>query len=145
MIREIVTDKELLSVKCKECNFLELSILKTRETIKDLFDTAAEHSNCIGLAANQIGYDNRVIIARLGGQKLVAMVNPRYVPMKTQGVKRWTETCLSFPDKKISTRRYKKIKLTFNGPDGIENNITLTGLDAVIVQHEIDHLNGRLL
>jgi len=146
MIRPVVTDKKILSIKSKECFFTELDVIHNQAIINDMLDTANFHKkNCIGLASNQIGEFRRIILADIDGAFRV-MVNPSYTPVRSAGVKRYKEGCLSYPERmfvnRIIRRRFKKIHVTFQWLTGRIEKVTLTGLDAVIVQHEIDHLNG---
>lgn len=149
MIIDIVTDTEKLIQKSTRCFFTKLDILKNKLIIQDMLDTAkANEPNCLGLAANQIGILKRIILVKLEG-KYMTMVNPHFTPVISAGKKQFKEGCLSFPLKMHSNqpkiRRFKKINLTYNWVTGREEKITLTKLPAVIVQHEIDHLNGKLI
>jgi len=144
MIKEIVTDKNALSEKCLPCFFDPMEETRNKIIINDLFDTANSHSNCVGLASNQIGYKKRICVVKVGGE-FIAMVNPVIMPIKTAGVKAWKETCLSLPNQRIRKRRFKKVKVTFQLVTGLKQKLDFRGIEAAIVQHEVDHLNGKTI
>ena len=143
---KIITNIEELSKKCVPCKFTHKDYLIQKQIETDLETTIKENiNNCIGLAANQIGYDRRIIIAKIG-KVFITMLNPHYIPVRTHGIKRSIEGCLSFPNRSnVSVRRYKKIKLTYQTISGKKEKINLIKLNAYIVQHEVDHLNGKLI
>jgi peptide deformylase len=118
----------------------------TKQIANDLFDTAKHHENrCAGLAANQIGYCERIIIVKIH-KTFVPMVNPEFI-VCYGGLKRENEYCLSFPGKSTSRRRYKKIKVSYFDPlNGVQVPVLeLKGFEARIIQHEMDHLSGILI
>lgn len=94
----------------------------------------------IGLAANQVGLLDRVIIIDVNGLRQV-FINP-IITKKFGGTAMSREGCLSFPGVIVKKLRYKRI--TVEGFDQDWNPIVfkLKGLNAYCVQHEIDHLNG---
>lgn len=141
MIKTIVTDKARLHEVCptmpSNYNYM---------VMRDLVDTANSHEpNCVGLAAPQIGYAARVIIVKLKGV-FIPMVNPKYL-LKTGGFKSDMESCLSLPGVSTRVRRYKRVKVSYYDPIKGEHVqcLELKGLEARIVQHEIDHLNGKTI
>lgn len=151
MIKIISTNQDLLAVKCTECFFTDLEILKNRQIITDMLDTAEHYRHeCVGLAANQINEYKRIILIQLDG-KFIPMVNPKYTPVRSAGIKQYKEGCLSYPDRahRVQMRRFKQINLTYQLVTGLEQRIKLisnaTKIDSVIAQHEIDHLNGILI
>lgn len=132
--REIVTDKKVLSLPCEEVKCIN----SVQHVIKNLIDTAQAHKwNCAGLAANQIGYDVRVIVVKIGC-KFRHFVNPSFVPMGRLKISK--EGCLSFPGKVSETKRYSIIIAKGSGKK--TKKMKLTGIEAIAFQHEIDHLNG---
>lgn len=146
MIKSIVTDIEQLKIKCKPCFFTPMDEIHNQTIIQDLVDTAeANRSQCIGLAANQIGSNRRIILVLLD-EIWIVMVNPSFTPIRSAGIKKYKEGCLSFPERmftnRVIKRRFKKIKLIYQLVTGKKEAMILTKLDAVCVQHEIDHLNG---
>ena len=129
----IVEDQEKLSEPCKKVGCVN----KVQNVIKNLIDTANAHKRyCAGLAANQIGYDVRVFVVKING-KFRHFINPRFVPMG--GLVTQKERCLSFPGKITETKRYSII-VAYGASRG--KKITLSGIEAIAFQHELDHLNG---
>jgi peptide deformylase len=123
---------------------------QTRRLIEDLKDTLLVHHNGVGLAAPQIGVHFRVVIVRLGARTEwdneagppTALVNPE---ISEAGDERDDyDGCLSFPGLFGVTIRphYLKVK-EFKESGGLLERV-FTGFDAVLVHHEIDHLNGVL-
>lgn len=93
----------------------------------------------IGLAAPQIGIKKQVVIIR-SSQK-IDLINPKII--KQYDLREFDdEGCLSFPDDRVTTQRYNEILVTdLIHPAGI----ICVGINAVVVQHELDHLNGILM
>lgn len=101
----------------------------------------------IGLAANQVGYTNRVIIVAKDPTTYpktvpLVLINPR---LRHRSNKKQTmnEGCLSFPGKTMYRRRAQKIRLIAQNLDGTEFKWQASGLAAQCIQHELDHINGR--
>lgn len=95
----------------------------------------------IGLAANQIGYTDRVIIIDIPGGFQSALINPE-ITKRSRQIFISKEGCLSFPKRLVPISRHKQI--TIHGFD--ENwepiGLKLRGLASACAQHEIDHLDG---
>jgi peptide deformylase len=137
----IVQDTEKLSVPCKE----EKTIFgdgNHQRTVNSLLNIASElddktNGMCAGLAANQIGHDLRVFIAKDKKGRFKVHTNPVIIS-KTKPFEN-REACFSFPESTSVVKRYKEINVKFAESKGI---IKLRGLDAIVFQHELDHLNG---
>ncbi|VKQ25890.1 polypeptide deformylase [Streptococcus pneumoniae] len=109
---------------------------------RDLQDTLlANRDTCVGLAANMIGVQKRVIIFNLGLVPVV-MFNP--VLLSFEGSYEAEEGCLSLVGVR-STKRYETIRVAYRDSKWQEQTITLTGFPAQICQHELDHLEGRII
>ena len=136
MIRDIVKDPIFLSQKSEPATALDLP------AARDLRDTLQEHrEGCVGMAANMIGVNRRIIIFDDGGGATV-LFNP--VILKATGAYEAEEGCLSLPGTR-KTRRWRSIRLQYQN-ERFETRIrTYTGFTAQIIQHEIDHLNGVLI
>jgi peptide deformylase len=123
---------------------------RTRKLIKDLKDTLLVHQEGIGLAAPQIGVHLRVVIVRLGGRNEwdreagapTALVNPEIIAAGDP--RRDFDGCLSFPGLFGETIRPHHLRVTGIGEDGKLFDRIFSGFDAVLVHHEIDHLDGVL-
>ena len=139
MIREIIKDVNILTQKSETVDLDE-----AKEILVDLFDTAIEHKdNCAGLAAPQIGVLKKVIIVNINGS-FYPMINP--VILKKIGNQfNSVEGCLSL-DGERTVKRHRSIMVnyvdTFSGKKVTK---TFTGFVATIIQHEVDHLNGKLI
>ena len=96
----------------------------------------------IGLAAPQVGYLQRIIIADTG-DGLLTLINPEIV--QKEGKERNEEGCLSLPDIHVNVTRNAEILVRGLDLNGKQRELELMGLMARVVQHEIDHLNGRLI
>lgn len=139
MIRDITKDTAILqqiSIKAKP-NSKEL-----KQVIQDLIDTAQEHrERCVGLAAIQIGEPLRVFVAR-NGEKFIPFVNPvivRYLG----GTYRTEERCMSLDGSRTVTR-HKGVEIMYQkGSKFVKERYV--GFFAEIIQHEMDHLNGKLI
>lgn len=108
----------------------------------DLQDTLAAHrESCVGMAANMIGYKKRTIIVSAGLFDLV-MHNPVIIgqsdPYETE------EGCLSL-DGVRKTRRYRNIKVRYQDLRFKEQSQDFSGFVAQTIQHEMDHLDGRII
>ena len=95
----------------------------------------------VGLAANMIGVQKRVIIFNLGLVPVV-MFNP--VLLSFEGPYETEEGCLSLTGVR-PTKRYETIRVAYRDSKWQEQTITLTGFPAQICQHELDHLEGRII
>jgi peptide deformylase len=101
----------------------------------------------LGLAANQVGALQRLIVFDVshkegGPRKLQVVLNPRIVAK--EGEILYEEGCLSVPDFSAEVRRHAKVLVEGLDREGKPIEITGEGLLAIVLQHEIDHLNGVL-
>lgn len=142
MIKNIITSQKLLSIKSD--NQSSADIFPDNNIIRDLIDTANSHDICRGLAANQIGYYRRIFVIKFG-MEFIPIINPKIVCL-TGGIKSAMETCLSRPGMRpIKVRRHKIIKIRYLDERNISKIKKFQGMDARIVQHEMDHLEGKLI
>lgn len=109
---------------------------------RDLLDTLNAHrEHCVGMAANMIGQAKRVIVVDDGG-KILLMFNPEL--LKAAGEYETEEGCLSLPGTR-KTKRFRSIKVRYQN-EKFETRIkTFQGFTAQIIQHEMDHLEGKLI
>lgn len=136
MLKSIVTDTFFLSQPS------QMVTKEERYIGQDLQDTLTYHrENCLGLAANMIGYQKRVIIISLGFVDLV-MFNPQVLdkqdPYKTE------ESCLSLLGERPA-KRFRQITVSYRDQNWHPKTITLKDLPAQICQHELDHLEGIII
>ena len=118
------------------------------EFLDDMYDTMME-SNGIGLAAIQVAKPHRVLLLCIpdeeGGQDkkdLLEIINPKI--SNAQGTVVYQEGCLSVPSFYEDIERYEKLTLEYQDRHGNEMSIEAEGLLSVAIQHEIDHLDGKL-
>ena len=97
----------------------------------------------VGLAAPQVGISQRIIIVKDAEQNHV-FLNPEILS-KSKQQETDEEGCLSLPGIFLKIKRAKKIEVMAKTPQGKTVRIQATGLGARIFQHEIDHLNGKLI
>ena len=121
---------------------------RTQKTISDLKDTLLHHGNGVGLAAPQIGVHQRAIVVCFGagnGKKPgppIGILNPVIIEAGRELPD--FDGCLSIPGVYAETVRPHFIRLLGLDERGEDFEWTLDGFDAVVVHHEVDHLNGVL-
>lgn len=96
----------------------------------------------VGLAAPQVGVNAAMIVADIGNG-LYKLINPKII--KSQGLQVNKEGCLSVPGVCIKVRRANKVKVEALDENGTGVCVEAEGLLACVFQHEIDHLNGKLI
>lgn len=139
MIKELVKDDAILSQVCEQAT------PEDAELAQDLIDTAASLEDCSCLAANQIGVTKAVVVYFDDDQKPHVMYNPKIMmglrPSKA------VEGCLSHEEFSKVTR-YAKIKVSYDElVDGSfkQRRRDYTGWIAQMIQHMVDHCNGKLV
>ncbi len=121
----------------------------TRQLLNDLLETMYANDG-VGLAAPQIGIHQRVLVVdihspdaeRPSGEEPIRMINPEF--LSREGELTWDEGCLSVPGESGEVTRASKVHLRYFDENGDECEIEAEGLTAVALQHEIDHLDGKL-
>lgn len=136
MVKPIVRDTIFLSQKSVPAT------IEDKQVIEDLLDTLKAHkSECVGMAANMIGVNKRIIAVGVGDLRFV-MINPkitkRLMPYKTE------ESCLSL-DGVRPTTRYKTIEVEYLDRDFKKQKQSYSGFVAQIILHECDHLEGIII
>lgn len=138
MVKEIIKDTEFLSKTSEKVEFEE-----SKEIIQDLLDTSNHYKDiCVGLAAPQIGILKKIIVVK-SGNSFFPMINPTII--KKFGKKFISiEGCLSLEgERKVD--RYQSVMVNYMDKTGKTQTRTFSGLTSVIIQHEVDHLNGVLI
>ena len=117
-----------------------------RELARDMAE-AMYGDNGIGLAAPQVGESVCLIVIDLSGpeerSELMTLVNPRIEAHEGEVVSE--EGCLSFPELFVKIRRAEKVTARGLNLEGEEVTVAADGMLAVCLQHEIDHLHGRVI
>ena len=136
MIQEICKDERFLAQKAEPATPADLPVAQ------DLIDTLTAHKDgCVGMAANMIGVNKRIIIFDNEGAYQV-MFNP--VIVKQSGPYEAEEGCLSLTGTR-KTKRFQTIKVQWQNEKLQTRLKTFTGWTAEIIQHEIDHCDGILI
>lgn len=111
---------------------------QTRKFIIELAQIMQKH-NGIGIAAPQVGVSKRIVLV----EGIGILINPQIVATSNERIC-FQEGCLSLPGQFKPVTRSNKVTVKFYTAWGTEQQISVDKLTAVIVQHEIDHLNGIL-
>ncbi len=136
MIREIVKDELFLAIKSEEAT------KKDYQIAIDLVDTLRAHADeCVGMAANMIGFSKNIIIVNVH-EDYVIMYNP--VILSKEGEYEAEEGCLSLVGSRKCIR-YKKIEVEYSDINWKKKVKKFSGFTAQIVQHEVDHLHGVII
>lgn len=117
-----------------------------RLLVDDMFETMY-HAEGVGLAANQIGVSLRLAVvdtsqSEEGGIGPMVLINPEILSM--EGSIRFREGCLSIPGEAEEVIRAEKVHFRFRDLDWNLVEMEATGLSAVAIQHECDHLDGKV-
>lgn len=101
----------------------------------------------VGLAAPQVGKNIEMFsMIDHKNQQIVVMINPRITKFYVEsGTSIQEEGCLSCPGKTKEIERHNEIEIDYVGIDGEPHKVRCKGIDARIVQHELDHLDGILI
>lgn len=138
------------------CTYPEKVLLQQSEPIADIDEEIvklADHmaetmysAPGIGLAANQVGVAKQLLVVDIAPRRpesdLIVLANPEIIAV--EGEVTIEEGCLSVPDCQAEVKRHEKVKVRGLDLKGKEVEIEAEGLLAVVLQHEIDHLNGIL-
>ena len=112
-----------------------------KKLISQMVETMYE-THGIGLAAPQIGISKNIIVVDIG-KGLLKMANPKIVSKK--GLTTLEEGCLSVPKKSVNVERASEVTVSYIDENGSQCKKTFRNLAARVIQHEIDHLNGKLI
>ena len=129
------------------------SVARVDEPVKRLIEamirTMRHHPRCVELAAPQVGSDLRLAVMDASAHPkvqasrgLLVLVNPRIDATEGSVVRR--EGCLSIPDFTANVHRATRVHLAARDEFGGAYELWLEGFEAIVAQHEIDHLDGRL-
>lgn len=122
---------------------------RTQTLIEQMIGVMRDHPRCVGLAAPQVGSHLRIAVMDATGHPkvkqsrgLIVLVNPEIESADGKVVGR--EGCLSVPDLTGNVARAAHLEVTALDQFGARFRLQLEGFEAVIAQHEIDHLDGTL-
>ncbi|SUC35182.1 Peptide deformylase 2 [Providencia rustigianii] len=140
-VREIIEiPDERLRIKCAPVtDFAAVQIL-----IDDLIETMYSTDTGIGLAAPQIAETKAIMVIDISEERNQPMVfiNPEII--ESEGETSYQEGCLSVPDVYADVPRFQRVKVKAFDRDGNEFIVDSDEFLAIVMQHEIDHLNGKV-
>jgi peptide deformylase len=156
---EIERDPEVEARRAAALSFIRRlgdPVLKSRATPVDRFDEALRAQVArmgglmndalgVGLAAPQIGLSQRLLVYRVGQDApLIALVNPE-IEWSSAEEEELEEGCLSIPGVAVDVERPVHVRVRAQDEAGAERVVEASGLEARVIQHEVDHLNGVLI
>ncbi len=117
--------------------------------IADLIETMESFPGCVGLAACQVGFLSQILVMDVGRYRKVVsnhgrvvLINPRLIKTENPIISR--EGCLSVPDYTGNATRFQKVVVGGVNEKGQSIQMEAEDFEAIVLQHEIDHLNGML-
>ena len=131
-------------------------VLKSRATPVDRFDDTLRQqvqrmagimrdAIGVGLAAPQLGISQRLLVYRIGSDApLITLVNPE-LEWRSEDVETLEEGCLSIPSVAVDVERPVHVRVRARDEHGDERLVEASGLEARVIQHEMDHLDGVLM
>jgi len=144
-IKEIITVPNEILKKVSEP--IEKVGISEKKLITDLFETMY-NSNGIGLAAIQVGIPKRVLVVDVSNKdekkKPIALINP-VIKKLSDVTSVYEEGCLSIPETFIEIERPKICEVEYIDEKGLKKDLKCNGLLSTCVQHEINHLDGKLI
>ena len=142
----------ILRNKTKDIPINEIKSENTQKIIEKMIKTMRKH-NGAGLAANQIYEPIRICIIEvldnprykhLNTIPLKVLINPKVIIKKDTATFNSYEGCLSVPNLRGKVKRYNTINVTYYTMDAKKITEDIKGLESIVYQHEIDHLDGYL-
>ncbi|HRK61513.1 MAG TPA: peptide deformylase [Candidatus Omnitrophota bacterium] len=144
MDRIVFYPESVLRKSLPECRLGAGEIQKITERLSKVL---AREKHGIGIAAPQLGISERIAIVDVSARdtscRKIILINPIILEGRDPEIGR--EGCMSVPDYTALVKRYRWVRYRFQNPEGKWLEKTSTGIEAICVQHEIDHLNGKLL
>src|SRR5256714_12325612 len=156
---ELRPDPELEARRMAAMSFIRRfgdPVLKSKATTVDRFDDALRAQVArmagimgdamgVGLAAPQLGVSQRLLVYRVGQDApLIALANPE-IEWSSEDDETLEEGCLSIPGIQVDIDRPVHVRVRGRDENGEERVVEASGLEARVIQHEIDHLDGVLI
>lgn len=129
-------DKEILSQKSETVENID----EVKDLIQDLKDTLHATPDAKGLSAIQLGINKRICICSWGGDEIL-LINP--VIIRSRGKQEYLEGCLSVPGVYKKVKRFQKVWCSYLDENGNQQEIAQGGRMSDIIQHELDHFEGK--
>ena len=144
-VKELITvPDDILRKKSEPLNKVDVN---EKKLIKDLFETMYHH-NGIGLAAVQVGILKRVVVLDVSKneneKKPLCFINPQ-IKILSEKTSTYEEGCLSIPNTFIEIERPEICTVSYIDQNGDEKEMECDGLLSTCLQHEINHLDGKLI
>ena len=117
-----------------------------KKLTEDMLETMYEGSG-IGLAATQVDVHKRVIVIDISEKKdePLVLINPVLKKVIDPELKTYSEGCLSVPGFYEELERPSEVEISFQDVNGQDHTLIANGLLSVVVQHEMDHLEGKMM
>ena len=135
----------------RELTKQEIKSPSMQKLIDDMIETMKEYDG-VGLAADQVHESKQIAVLEVADNPrypnkpdvpLTVLINPKITPLSEAMEDDW-EGCLSIPELRGKVPRYTSIRVQAWGRDGQERDFTAEGFHARVIQHEFDHLHGKV-
>lgn len=137
---------EILRKKCEKVSIIDDEL---RKLLDDMLETMYLDKGC-GLAAPQVGISKRIVVIDpnpsdedLSARQPMYLVNPEIIWRSDEMIS-FNEGCLSLPDQRADVERNERIRVRYLDYNGKEQELLADDILSIILQHEIDHLDGIL-
>lgn len=114
-----------------------------KSKINDMLETMVA-INAAGLAANQVGFDGALMVKRSYASSIQVLINPKIISYGDIKILS-EEGCMSLPGIHVNIKRSSKIVVEYHDENFFPQRKTFKVMDAIVIQHEVDHLLGKLL
>ncbi len=136
----------VLRQPCRELSAADIRSGEIQELVNSMVETMYHFPGTVGLAAPQVGSPVQIFVmdsvSKTTKDRLHIMINPRIVQQSQWKYSR--EGCLSFPEYLVTVKRARKLTMTWFNEHGEEQTGEFRDFEAIIAQHEADHLEGIL-
>ena len=136
----------VLRKKSRPVRLAQMGQQKIHTVIENLKETMYAQPSGIGIAAVQVGITKKIVVldvsARDPSKHLMLMINP--ILLEREGEILSREGCMSLPDYTADLKRSTRVVVEWQDEEGKRHRKSSSGIEAICLQHEIDHLNGIL-
>lgn len=138
---EIVKGKDNVILRTVSKPLKEIN-KKTAKLLKEM-NKAMKEAKGVGIAASQVGVNDRIFLALIDSKNVIAMINPEIIDHNNK-MEVNEEGCLSLPGEWGPVPRYTELTVSYLDEKGEKRTLKLKGFNARVIQHEMDHLNATL-
>ncbi len=146
ILKILLYPNPVLRQQCQPVSQEELASETTQTLIKDMIETMYNYEGTVGLAAPQVGVPLQIMVmdatAKTTRDRLFVVINPVIIQQSQWKYSR--EGCLSFPDYLVTVKRARKLTASCLNQYQDEETLVFKDFEAIIFQHEWDHLQGIL-